>query len=82
MWQHQDEAEPLPVEDVRFLQRHLLKDEEGVYGRLYVGMEPRETPEGRPGLQLSLMVRGRPRGEGLSGVRSFMDSALVPRSRT
>jgi uncharacterized protein (TIGR04255 family) len=75
MW-HQGEAELLPeVEDVRFLQRHLLKDEEGAYGRLYVGMEPTETPEGKPGLRLLLTVRGRPRGEGLSGVGNFMDNA-------
>jgi len=75
MW-HQEEAGLLPeVEDVRFLQRHLLKDEEGVYGRLYVGMEPTEASEDKPGLRLSLTVRARLRGEGLSGVISFMDNA-------
>jgi uncharacterized protein (TIGR04255 family) len=76
MWQQREDVEYLPeVENVRFLQRHLVKDGEGVYARLYVGMEPTEGPDDKGGLRLSLTVRGRPRGEGLSGVGQFMDNA-------
>jgi uncharacterized protein (TIGR04255 family) len=76
MWQQREDGRHLPeVEDIRFLQRHLVRDEEGVYARLYVGMEPTEGPDDKGGLRLSLTVRGRPRGEGLSGLGSFMDNA-------
>jgi uncharacterized protein (TIGR04255 family) len=75
MWQQRDDGSLPEVEDVRFLQRHLIRDQAGVYARLYVGMEPTDGPDDKGSLRLSLTVRGRPRREGLSGLSNFMDNA-------
>jgi uncharacterized protein (TIGR04255 family) len=72
--QHSDDFLP-PEEDVTLQSRYIIPGEKGEpIGRLTVAVQPAYmTDTEEPVLQMTLIARGRPMGDGLAGVLKFLD---------
>jgi uncharacterized protein (TIGR04255 family) len=64
------------IEDLSFTMRYRFNDEHGApFGRLRVALAAGITADGSQAFQLELTARGRPLGEGRSGIAAFHDHA-------
>jgi uncharacterized protein (TIGR04255 family) len=75
VWNGRPRGDLLQVpEDVRFAMRYIISEHDSVLGRLHVAFEPAyRLVDNEPMLLLTLIARGAPVGDGLSGVGRFLD---------
>jgi uncharacterized protein (TIGR04255 family) len=63
-----------PPEDSQLQERFVIRDGEAPVGRLYLTATPAyRTADDKPIYVVTLLARGRPRGQGLQGVLEFFD---------
>ena len=75
MWRPLEDAALPEFESAQFLQKHVVRDDDGPYARLYVAAEPIGREGDGAGIRLTLTFRGAPRGEGEGSVVAFMNLA-------
>ncbi|MFK5985180.1 MAG: TIGR04255 family protein [Pseudomonadota bacterium] len=72
-WSNQYELSD--IENININIKHIIKDSDSEFiGRLYIKVQPAfKLEEEKPIFLIELAIKGRPLGEGIEGVMSFMD---------